>query len=119
MLAKELSSGVKGRNTLSSAKVAAQRAYDLLHGKVVNATLVSPRRQVQSQERSSLEISDKHVVSSIPSAALLSESISMLSWLKEAEVLNDDGVTNSSVAMQESYLLDPSNLIAASSLGLK
>ena len=119
VLAKELSSGVKGRNTLSSAKVAAQRAYDLLHGKVVNATLVSPRRQVQSQERSSLEISDKHVVSSIPSAALLSESISILSWLKEAESLNDDGVTNSSVAMQESYLLDPSNLIAASSLGLK
>jgi len=119
-LAQELSYEAKDIAMLSSAKTAAKKAYDLLHERVVNATLLSPRRQA-SQEKM-MEYSDKTVVSSLPSASLISESMSLLSWLEEAEALNNgespsisDGIFAS---LQESFLLDPLNPIAAASLGL-
>ncbi|KAL7539490.1 hypothetical protein ACHAXR_012876 [Thalassiosira sp. AJA248-18] len=119
-LAQELSSETKDFAMLSSAKIAAEKAYGLLHDMLVNAALISPRRA--ALQGKSIEFSDMNVVSSIPSASLLSESMSLLSWLEEAEALkNGDSPTiaeRSFASLQESFLLDPSNPIAAASLGI-
>ena len=98
---------------LPSAKAAAQRAYELLQDRVVNATLLIPRKQVSSQGKS-VEYSDTSVVSSLPSASLFSQSIALLSKLKEAE---DASISDRTlVSLQESLLLDPTNSFAAASL---
>jgi len=119
-LAGEVSSEDNDTNMLSSAKIAAQKAYDLLHERAVNATLLSPRRQ--SLQGKSMEYSDKSVVSSIPPASLLSESMSLISWLEEVEAL-DSGDSPSIcegnfASLQESLLLDPTNSIATALIGM-
>eukprot|EP00584_Thalassiosira_punctigera_P005733 CAMPEP_0172534280 /NCGR_PEP_ID=MMETSP1067-20121228/6705_1 /TAXON_ID=265564 ORGANISM="Thalassiosira punctigera, Strain Tpunct2005C2" /NCGR_SAMPLE_ID=MMETSP1067 /ASSEMBLY_ACC=CAM_ASM_000444 /LENGTH=1832 /DNA_ID=CAMNT_0013319057 /DNA_START=41 /DNA_END=5539 /DNA_ORIENTATION=+ len=117
-LAQELTSDARDVAMLSSTKIAARRAYDLLLDRVVNVTLLSSRRQTSSGK--SIEYSDKSVVSSLPSASLLSESMSLLSWLEEAEALDSEerfSVSKRTLAsMQESLMLDPLNTIAAASL---
>jgi len=103
---------------LSSAKVAAQRAFDLLNERVVNATLLNPRRQ--TSEGKVVEYSDTSVVSSIPSATLLSQSMALLSCLKDMkeETSEEEDESQALATLQESLLLDPSNSIAAASLGV-
>ena len=103
---------------LSSAKVAAQRAFDLLNERAVNATLLNPRRQ--TSEGKVVEYSDTSVVSSIPSAKLLSQSMALLSCLKDMkeETSEEEDESQTLATLQESLLLDPSNSIAAASLGV-
>ena len=103
---------------LSSAKVAAQRAFDLLNERVVNATLLNPRRQ--TSEGKVVEYSDTSVASSIPSATLLSQSMALLSCLKDMkeETSEEEDESQTLATLQESLLLDPSNSIAAASLGV-
>ena len=117
--AQELSMETKNLAILSSAQVAAKKAFDLLRDQVTNAKLIAPSRQAQ---RTSSEFCDRSVVSSIPTASLVSESISLISWLKEVESLDSEGslsVTEEQLGpLQESYLLDPSNPVAAGLLGL-
>ena len=79
----------------------------------MNATLLIPRKQVSSQG-TSFEYSDTSVVSSLPSASLFSQSIALLSKLKEAEDASNSDQTL--VSLQESLLLDPTNSFAAASL---
>ena len=117
--AQELSLETKNLAMLSSAQVAAKKAFDLLRDQVTNAKLIAPSRQAQ---RTSSEFCDRSVVSSIPPASLVSESMSLISWLKEVESLDSEGslsVTEEQLgSLQESYLLDPSNPVAAGLLGL-
>lgn len=105
---------------LSSAIAAAKKAYELFRERVVNATLLTPRRQASQGKPS--EYSDKSVVSSLPSACLFSESMSLISMLEEAEALNHGekpSVSERSLAsLQECLLLDPSNPFAADWLAL-
>ena len=104
---------------MSSAKTAAKKAYDLLHDRVVNATLVTPRRQ--ASQGKSIEYSDKSVVSSLPSASLVSESMSLVALLEEAGALNNGDSFASTprrnfASLQESFLLDPVNPVSAALL---
>mmetsp|Transcript_4491 Transcript_4491/g.10140 ORF Transcript_4491/g.10140 Transcript_4491/m.10140 type:complete len:1850 (-) Transcript_4491:1250-6799(-) len=119
-LAQELPSEINDITMLSSAKIAAKKAYDLLHDRVVHATLLSPKRQ--TLQGKSIEFSDVSVVSSLPPASLLSQSMSLVSWLEEAEALkNGDNLPvpeRTFASLQEAFLLDPLNPIAAASLGL-
>jgi len=119
ILANELAHESKtNASILSSAKVAAQRAFDLLNERVVNATLLNPRRQ--TSEGKVVEYSDTSVVSSIPSATLLSQSMALLSCLKDMkeETSEEEDESQTLATLQESLLLDPSNSIAAASLGV-
>ena len=121
-LAQEASSQPGDVATLSSAKTAAKKAYDLLHHRVVNATLVTPRRQ--ASQGKSIEYSDKSVVSSLPSASLVSESMSLVALLEDAGALNHGDSFASTpqptkrncASLQESFLLDPVNPVAAALL---
>lgn len=105
-------------DALESAKSASIKAFELLHDRVVNASLVSPMRQPAKGK--SMEYSENSVVSSVPSASLVSEALSLMSWMEDADSLNkgDQLSKTSFVSMQESLLLDPLNSIAANSLHL-
>jgi len=119
ILANELAQESKtNASILPSAKAAAQRAFDLLNERVVNATLLNPRRQ--TIEGKVVEYSDTSVVSSIPSATLLSQSMALLSCLKDMkeETKEEEEESQTFSTLQESLLLDPSNSIAAASLGV-
>jgi len=121
MLAQELSVEAKDNTMLSSAIAAAKKAYGLFRERVVNATLLTPRRQASQVK--SIEYSDKSVVSSLPPACLFSESMSLISMLEEIEALNNGGKPSVSersfISLQECLLLDPSNPFAAASIALK
>merc|ERR1712032_1600831 len=105
---------------MAHANIAAKKAYGLLYDRVTNATLLSPRKK--TLEEKSVQISDKSVVSSIPSASLLSESVALACLLEEAETQGIGGhpftKRRTLVSLQESLLLDPTNVMAATSLGL-
>ena len=121
-LAEELSSERSDCTSLSSAKVASKRAYDLLHQRVISATLLTRR---QASHGKSIEFSDASVVSSIPPASLVSQSMALVSWLNEVEESekNEEENTPSDnqivASLQESLLLDPTNPLAAASLGIE
>ena len=122
-LAEQLSSKRSDSTGLSSAKVASKRAYDLLHQRVISASLLTRR---QASNGKSIEFSDGSVVSSIPPASLVSQSMALVSWLNELEKSKKDEEENNTpsdnqivASFQESLLLDPTNLMAASSLGIE
>ncbi|KAL9182460.1 hypothetical protein ACHAXT_013112 [Thalassiosira profunda] len=102
------------RQAKTAAKKAAKKAYDLLLDRAANASLVSPRRQASHGK--SVEYSEKSVVSHLPSASLLSEAMSLVSWLDDAETVESGSASFAST--QEAFMLDPSNPVAAASLGL-
>ncbi|KAL7555265.1 hypothetical protein ACHAWF_018923, partial [Thalassiosira exigua] len=107
---------------LSQARTAAKKAFDLLHDRVVNATLLSPRRQ--DSHGSSTEFSDRSVVSHLPSASVLSEAMSLVSLLEEVESLknqsNPSSLETTTIArVQESLLIDPTNSMAAAIIGIQ
>ena len=65
------------------------------------------------------------MVSSIPPASLVSQSMALVSWLNEVEESekNEEENTPSDnqivASLQESLLLDPTNPLAAASLGIE
>jgi tetratricopeptide (TPR) repeat protein len=102
--------------TLSSAKTAADKALDLLKDQLLNACLIAPRRKAVHHENL-IEYSEKSVVSAIPPSSLVSDAMSLVSWLGSMDEENQsrrDSVTS----FQESLLLDPLNKVAAAALGL-
>jgi len=97
---------------LNVIKYAATKALQLLQNRVIHASLITPRRLIH--QGTPVEYSEKSVVSSIPSTTLISEAKSLLSWVEDADSLNrgDPGSRASHVSLQESLLLDPSNVFA-------
>lgn len=95
------------------ALVASLKARDLLYDRVVNATLVTPRRK--ATQGKSIEYSEKSVVSSLPHASLLSESLALIAWLDRT---SEEKARESSalVSLQESLMIDPVNALALTTL---
>ena len=120
LLAQEVTSKISCVSSLTSAKTAAKRAYELFHERVVHATLLTPRRQ--DLQGLSAEYSDMSTLSSLPPAALLSQSMALLSWLEEKEIHEIGGdpciANRIHSSLQEAILLDPLNSLAAAKLGL-
>ena len=118
LLAQEVTSKSTCVSSLTSAKTAAKRAYELLHERVVYATLLTPRRQ--DLQGLSTENSDMSALSYLPPAALLSQSMSLLSWLEEKEMQEIGGdpcIANGiHASLQEALMLDPLNLLATAKL---
>lgn len=112
-LAQEVTSETGDTNLLSSAKIAATRAYKLLHERVVYATKLTPRR-MQTRQGQPIEYSETSVVSSLPAASLFSYCMALVSLLEETDFVSDSPrCSDISVAtIQESLLLDPSNSMA-------
>ena len=122
LLAKELTQAASSMNdaattteTLSSAKTAADKALDLLQDQLLNACLVAPRRKAVHHENL-IEYSEKSVVSAIPPSSLVSDAMSLVSWLGSMDEENQS--QGHCVTLQESLLLNPLNEIAATALGL-
>ncbi|KAL7443850.1 hypothetical protein ACHAXM_009001 [Skeletonema potamos] len=122
-LAKELTQAASFSNddaatsaTLSSAKIAANKALDLLSDQLLNACLITPRRKAVHHENL-IEYSERSVVSAIPPSSLVSDAMSLVSWLgsMDEEILSKK---DSYASLQESLLLDPLNEVAAAALGL-
>ncbi len=115
-LAQGVRSGSNDTNMLSSAKVAARRAYNLLHDKVIYATKLVPRRQQTQQDRS-IECSETSVVLSLPAASLFSYCMVLVSLLEETDFSdNPHACDRAVVTVQESLLLDPLNSTATALL---
>ena len=89
------------------ALVASLKARDLLYDRIVNATLVTPRRK--ATQGKAIEYSEKSVVSSLPPAPLLSESLALIAWL-------DRTSEEKAKALQESLMIDPTNALALATL---
>ncbi|KAL3779429.1 hypothetical protein ACHAW5_002021 [Stephanodiscus triporus] len=104
---------------LSPAKTAAKRVYDLLHERVVYAALLTPMGQ--DLQGLSNEYSDISALSSLPPAALLSQSMTLLSCLDEKDIQEMGGhhciADRISASLQEALMLDPLNSLAAAELG--
>ncbi len=118
LLAQEATAEYSCTRSLASAKIVAKRAYEMLHERVVNATLMASQRQ--DHQGLSSEPFEKNALSSLPPAALLSQSMALLSWLEEnatqesgGNPCNVDGIISS---LQESLMLDPFNSLAAAKL---
>jgi superkiller protein 3 len=116
-LAKEVTNGNNSISLLTSAKIAAKRSYDLLYERVVNATMLTPRRQELNNQEGD-EYSDMSALSNLPPATLLSESMSLLAWFDGIELYEEMGNKRSYAILQEALMLDPSNCIAVTALGL-
>ena len=101
--------------TLSSAKAAADKALDLLQDQLLNASLIAPRRKAVHHENL-IEYSEKSVVSAIPASALVSDAMSLVSWL--GSMAEENQSRGDCATLQESLLLDPLNEVAATALGL-
>ena len=118
LLAREVTSKSSCVSSLNSAKTAAKRAYELLHERVVYAILLTPRRQ--DLQGLSTEYSNMSALSSLPPAALISQSMSLLSWLEEKEIQEIGGdpciANRIHASLQEALMLDPLNSLAAASL---
>jgi len=110
-LAKEMANGNNSISLLTSAKIAAKRSYDLLYERVVNATMLTPRRQELNNQEG-----DMSALSNLPTATLLSESMSLLAWFDDIELHEEMGNNRSYAILQESLMLDPSNCIALAAL---
>lgn len=122
LLAKELTQAASSlddasamSDTLSSAKAAADKALDLLQDQLLNACLIAPRRKVEHHEHL-VEYSEKSVVSAIPSSPLVSDAMSLVSWLGSMD--EDNHSKGYCATLQESLLLNPLNEVAATALGL-
>eukprot|EP00985_Skeletonema_marinoi_P013908 scaffold6999_cov194-Skeletonema_marinoi.AAC.2 len=122
LLAKELAQAASSLNddaatseTLSSAKAAADKALDLLQDQLLNASLIAPRRKAVHHENL-IEYSEKSVVSAIPPSALVSDAMSLVSWL--GSMAEENQSRGDCATLQESLLLDPLNEVAATALGL-
>ena len=108
------------QQTLSSAKTAASRAYDIVHNSVVHASMISPTARSVA-EGAPMDRSENRVVSRVASADIVSEALSLVSWINDLEGLQKGEVepnVKSFVSMQEAYLLDPTNELAVQALGL-
>ena len=101
--------------TLSSAKAAADKALDLLRDQLLNACLITPRRKAVHHENL-VEYSEKSVVSAVPPSDMVSDAMSLVSWLGSMDDKNESRAE--SATLQESLLLDPLNEVAAAALGL-
>jgi superkiller protein 3 len=101
--------------TLLSAKEAADKALILLQDQILNACLITPRRKAVHNENL-VEYSEKSVVSAIPSSPLVSDAMSLASWLHSME--EEDQSRADVTLLQESLMLDPLNEVAAAALGL-
>ncbi len=122
LLAKELTLAASSLNgaaatseTLSSAKAAADKALDLLQDQLLNACLIAPRRKAEHHEHL-IEYSEKSVVSAIPPSPLVSDAMSLVSWLGSMD--EDNQSKGYCATLQESLLLNPLNEVAATALGL-
>lgn len=106
----------KMTDEFNAVKDAAAKALQLLQNRVLHASLITPRRLIH--QGTQVEFSEKSVVSSIPSTTLISEAKSLLSWVEDVESLNrgDPGSRASYFSLQESLLLDPSNVFAMEAL---
>jgi len=100
---------------LSSAKAAASRAYNILYASAVHASMISPTTEGTSDR------SENRVNSIVASADIVSESLSLVSWLGDLDSVEKKGETtlNPLASMQEAYMLDPTNNISAKALMLK
>ncbi len=115
ILAQGVHSGSNDAIVLSSAKVAARRAYNLLHDRVIYATKLVPRRQTQRGK--SIECSETSVVSSLPTASLFSCCMVLVSLLEETDFSHNPRAHDRAVVtVQESLLLNPLNSTAATLL---
>lgn len=115
IFAGHLAHDVNDANMISTAKIAAKRAYELFYDRIVYAAMLTPRRPITQGK--SIEFSDTTVISSLPSASLFSYSMALVSSIgmaKDSERLNISPMALS--AMQESLLLDPLNSIATAML---
>lgn len=118
-LAKEVRNGNSSISLLTSAKVAAKRSYDLLYERIVNATMLTPRRQELNNQEGRLsnnEYSDMSALSNLPPATLLSEAMSLLAWFDGIELHEEMGNKRSYAILQEALMLDPLNCIAVAAL---
>jgi hypothetical protein len=102
--------------TLLSAKEAADKALILLQDQILNACLITPRRKAVHNEKL-VEYSEKSVVSAIPSSSLVSDAMSLASWLHSMKEEDDQSRADAAL-LQESLMLDPLNEVAAAALGL-
>ena len=100
--------------TLSSAKAAAGRAYDILFDSAVYASMISLSARHLTTEGASVDRAETRVVSFVASADAVSDALSLVSWLDQ--VRHEEA--NSSVSMQEAFMLDPTNRVAANGLNL-
>jgi hypothetical protein len=100
---------------LSSAKAAASMAYNILHDTVVNASVISPTARYVL-DGIPVDHSENKVLSQVASADILSEALSLVAWLDDLEnvELGKDATSqNHLISLQEAYLLDPLNAMAA------
>ncbi|KAL3794943.1 hypothetical protein HJC23_004320 [Cyclotella cryptica] len=105
---------------LASAKAAASRAHNILLESVVHASMISPTRSLNTHG-TSVERSEMRVVSRVAPASIVSEAMSLVSWLNNLECLQrgeESANLCNTVSMQEAYLLDPINSLASNALGL-
>jgi len=123
LLAKELTQAASSLNdaaamseTLSSAKAAADKSLGLLQDQLLNACLIAPRRKTEHHEHL-IEYSEKSVVSAIPPSPLVSDAMSLVSWLGSMD--EDNQSKGYCATLQESLLLNPLNEVAATALGLQ
>lgn len=103
---------------LASGKAAALRAHKILYDSVVHASTISPA--CFATQGASMDRSEVRVVSRVASASIVSEAMSLVSWMEDFECLHTEEPTTvyGSVSMQEAYLLDPINILALNALGL-
>lgn len=108
------------QQSLSSAKAAAARAYDILHHSVVHASMISPTARSVAVG-APMDRSENRVVSRVASADIVSEALSLVSWIDDLERLQKGEIqpnVKSLISMQEAYLLDPTNEMAIQALEL-
>jgi tetratricopeptide (TPR) repeat protein len=118
LLVQEATVECRCTRSLTSAKIAAERAFELLHERVVYAKLTAPQRQ--DHQGLSIEYSETNALLSLPPATLLSQSIALLSWLGENETQESGGnphiADRTFSSLQEALMLDPLNSLAAAKL---
>lgn len=107
---------------LASAKAAALRALSILHENVVHSSMISPAARVVA-DGVFLDRSEIRVASCVASAEIVSEALSMVAWLDDLEKIHANekqcNILVPSFYMQDAYLLDPQNSIAAHQIEVK